>query len=146
MTWWNGIGSWSFAFPQGCKLWRFRMGVSLNSLIRSLQWNLIHIHFMAMHPNSRVIAMPVVHSFSPESEAGKLHRKQPWAPVAWLRRCVTLNWSNQSYVTPLFTLQYSEQYWTNACKPFDNHGTTRHNHETIVDFMGVRTWRHQPWP
>lgn len=31
------VGSWSSAFRLGCKLWRFRMGISLNSLIRSLQ-------------------------------------------------------------------------------------------------------------
>jgi hypothetical protein len=64
------VGSWSSAFRLGCKLWRFRMGISLNSLIRSLQWSLIHFYFKAMHRNLRVIA--ISHDLFQELETRRL--------------------------------------------------------------------------
>ena len=85
------VGSWSSAFRLGCKLWRFRMGISLNSLIRSLQWSLIHFLFQG---NASEFKSDCHISWSIPGVGDKevaLLYEQPRESVAWLRRCVALN-------------------------------------------------------
>ena len=144
-TRWNdwmrlGRGVWHFlevASYGGGSGW-----ASLNSLIRSLQWNLIHLHFIAMYRKSRewLLCLWSFISFGVKRQGTR--RAGP-ALVAWLGCCATLNWSDQSYVIPLFTLKYLNYYSTKGCKRFDDYSMSWHDPETVVKFRDVRTWRHK---